>query len=133
MVVVKPLLIVFAFSAPTKPVVADRTPTVDVPLTLLSPTTSNVDVGFVVPIPTAPEITLKNVVVSEISKLPTFKLSVNVPVLAVNIPIVAIPLTFTFPNTSSLDVGTVLPIPTKSLEALYTKSSDPCKNPLLFL
>ena len=89
--------------------------------------------GFVVPIPTAPETTLKNVVVSEISKLPTLRLSVNVPVVAVNIPIVAIPLIFTSPNTSSLDVGTVLPIPTKSLEELYTKSCDPCKNPLLFL
>ena len=132
-VVVKPLLILFAPSTPINPVVALITPTVDTPLTLLSPTTSKVDVGFVVPIPTEPETTLKNVVVSEISKLPTFRLSVNVPVVAVNIPIVAIPLIFTFPNTSSLDVGRVLPIPTKSLEALYTKSCDPCKNPLLFL
>jgi hypothetical protein len=91
----------------------------------MSPATSRSAFGCVDPIPTLPETILTNVVLSLISKFPTFSDSVKVPETAVTTPAVIVPDTTTFPLTSNFSFGKIDPIPTLVLTGSKINSEEP--------
>ena len=64
-------------------------------------------------------------VLSLISKFPTFRDSVKVPETAVTNPADIVPDTTTFPLTSNFSFGNVDPIPTLLLAGLKINSEEP--------
>jgi hypothetical protein len=79
------------------------------------PLTSRVAIGLVVPMPTDPDVILKNVVVSDTSKFPTLKESEKNASDAVKNPTLSSPDITASPMTSNFLVGVVVPIPTLSV------------------